>query len=736
MNNLYNIETLFSQRLFCIPDYQRGYAWDHQQCQEFLEDLEFLEPGKDHFMGTLILHAQSNRSEYIIDLSGNSYTAYNIVDGQQRLTTIVILLHAITLFMGTDSRQTELAKGAKQKYIATQDSNYQPLAKLSLNEDSREFFQQEVLEQGTYIGGATMRSHQRLQQAKLFFREFLEQQQEERDGTEFREWLQSFFFKIIHRITLIVYTVDREADAGIIFETMNNRGKPITELEKVKNYLLYLAGKLHLSGEHQLVAGINQTWKHIFENLMSANLSGTFYEEQLLRSHWLMAYDPNPRNWEGSRSIKQQFNLHQYREQHKELLRDLRNYLNSLRHSVTAYCDILYPTRMGSFRDFIGHAAHDSIVAEAGRLARVGSLASFIPMLIAARLQRNYSGDHYLLLTEYCEKYAFRVYRWLQLRSNAGQTRLFRMGYQIYHGQMSIEQSTQRLQQLILSYASDTRFESAFENEAGNWYRWGGLKYFLYEYESHLAQLRGVPMKMPWEEFARKKDTIEHILPGTPDASGFWIERFPDELYDHWLHDIGNLVLTYDNSALSNRPFFTNSQTKDKKSFYTESVLLSEREISTYADWTEESIQDRRKKLKKWALQRWHVDPPVTMLVEQEVSENPTSDDFMHVLTRRPVPRGQKQLYKALYNAGDRGLTKGELVRVMGRRDWKDLTGVLGALGRRVNGTSGYGYAKKPGIDMLFIIKPVSKKYRYILRPEMKAALEQLNPPWLNEMVK
>jgi hypothetical protein len=113
----------------------------------------------------------------------------------------------------------------------------------------------------------------------------------------------------------------------------------------------------------------------------------------------------------------------------------------------------------------------------------------------------------------------------------------------------------------------------------------------------------------------------------------------------------------------------------------------------------------------------------------------PTGQDFALVLTRRPVPRGQQQLYKALYDAGDQGLSQDELVAVMGRRDRYDLAGVLGALGRRVNNTPGYSQETGYGIGMVLTWEQLPDgQWRYTLRPGMRAALEKLDPRWLHEM--
>ena len=96
------------------------------------------------------------------------------------------------------------------------------------------------------------------------------------------------------------------------------------------------------------------------------------------------------------------------------------------------------------------------------------------------------------------------------------------------------------------------------------------------------------------------------------------------------------------------------------------------------------------------------------------------------------MPRGRRQLFKALYDAGEAGLSYNELVKVMGWRNRKVLIGVLGALGKRVNGTPGYGQRKQPGSAMMLAWDTAPDgDYQVRLRAEARQALEQLKPAWL-----
>ena len=116
---------------------------------------------------------------------------------------------------------------------------------------------------------------------------------------------------------------------------------------------------------------------------------------------------------------------------------------------------------------------------------------------------------------------------------------------------------------------------------------------------------------------------------------------------------------------------------------------------------------------------------------DQPAVDAPTIGDCIRLLTRIAVPPGQKQLYQALVAAGPKGATTQELVSTMGRRDEKDLTGVLGALGHRVNGTPGYGATHKPGILMILQIDEAEQGWRYRLKPVMRDALAVHAPSWL-----
>jgi len=599
------ISDIFSNQVFHIPDYQRGYAWEEKQWNDLLEDLELLPVERNHFTGTLVLSRVQDEGKKILDQYGKAYTAYEVIDGQQRLTTIVILLKAIHEEMQSFPQFENLATGLRESFLYHIDLIRQPFTKLKLNSDSQEYFADNILGLNPGIGGPTIRSHQRLSQARQHFGRYLAAKQD-RLGDAYPDWLQTLYLKLIHQLTMIVYPVNDELDAGVIFETMNDRGQPLTELEKVKNYLLYLSSKLDLPTAHDLPKRINRAWTHIYEYLMAAGLAGRQYEDQLLRAHWLMAYDHDVSHWENSRSIKNRFSLKRYQGRHDDLLHDLVVYLTGLVNAATAYCDIFRPARAEAFNDITRSTVRQQIILWSKKLARLGPRVGFLPILISVRLKASDDGETYLKTVKRCEIFDFRVFQLRRARANAGETTLYRLANQ-YYRTGSEAWLLEEIDQLCLRYCSQEAFIERFDRPKENWYNWRGISYFLYEYEHHLAG--GRPVELTWEilQGRPKAQSIEHILPQTPEDP-YWLDRFTKEQRERWTHDLGNLTLTYDNSSLGNRSFAAKKGAPGVAGTYANSPLFIEKQVAGCVEWTETEIIERREAMKTWALVRWKIE--------------------------------------------------------------------------------------------------------------------------------
>lgn len=607
MNNTLNLQDLFSNRIFRVPDYQRGYAWEQQQVGDFLDDLALIGPSRRHYTGTVVLYKPGDTRNREDD-EGKTYTEVDVVDGQQRLTTTVLLLNEISRALSRYDSSRSLAEGMKKNYVYRMDDHGQPLHKLSLNEETDQFFKHNILPDTPGVGGATVASGRRLVAAKKQVADYLAEAGG--DGANQEQWLRDLHSKITTRLHFNLYEVDSEAEVGVIFEVMNDRGKPLTEMEKLKNYLLYAASTLEIGPDARddLARKVNSTWADNLKRLTAAGVGSAANEDGLLRADWLVRYDPRPRNWDGVRSIRHRFDLR--KGQHTQLLSELHRYVDGLRESCICYCDAHKPVRSDAFGGFTGSSL-DEVKRWNRNLVRIGNVATFMPLLIATRMRWPTETEKYLELVRLCEAFAFRMYKLAGAYANYKQSTLFRLAYEVYNGTEfaeAIREMTQRCSDPWVVPTVDRFFSGETSH---NRYAWRGLKYFLYEYEEHLAAAKGGSPKVSWMEVINTGagDTIEHVLPQYIGDRPYWQERFDPATHEEYVHDLGNLALTLGNSSLGTKPF------RDKKGepgadryCYARSLLVQEQELALSEDWTPETIDQRRAKLLKWARERWHVD--------------------------------------------------------------------------------------------------------------------------------
>ena len=215
---------------------------ENQQVGEFLDDLALLDfSPRNHYTGTVVLYQPPDAKERE-DEEGNNYFETDVVDGQQRLATTVVLLNEISKALSAYASSKSLAQGTRKKYVTATDSDGQPLYKLTLNQDTDNFFKKSVLPDIPGVEGPSVTSEQRIHEAKRQIAAYLKEENSDKVTQE--KWLRGLHRKITTRLHFNLYEVESEAEVGIIFEVMNDRGKQLTDLEKVKNYLLYAASSL------------------------------------------------------------------------------------------------------------------------------------------------------------------------------------------------------------------------------------------------------------------------------------------------------------------------------------------------------------------------------------------------------------------------------------------------------------------------------------------------------------
>lgn len=262
ITKLTTLDELFTGRRFCIPDYQRGYAWDKKQVNALLDDLTQVQlSGPMHYTGTLVVVKSKQQP------SSSEFSYYDIVDGQQRLTTLIILMSQLMAY------KKDMSKSLMARFQCAGDGLTSAEYALRLNSALDKFFRNMI--QGVEDGSYTYLAERRLTNAKKLIRSWIEKN--DNDDT----FIERMITVVTQRLGLIVYCPDNAEEAGMMFEVINNRGKPLSELEKVKNYLIYYAVKKELPA---LQKRIDEEWGIILKNLSLAHYPNDYDRQTLLRA--------------------------------------------------------------------------------------------------------------------------------------------------------------------------------------------------------------------------------------------------------------------------------------------------------------------------------------------------------------------------------------------------------------------------------------------------------------------
>lgn len=639
------LPAIISERLLEIPDYQRPYAWRRKQLNDLWEDLDVLGPSGSHYAGTLVLRELSINGEPKTSSAddGAELRHCEVVDGQQRLTTCMLLLDRIRRRLialadrGVPNAE-DMATRLRSSYgMVSVDQAEVP--RLRLGAGLNEYWVNISLGDQTYVGPSLIAGQERLRDASLFFDDKLATYTAEDPVIEFAR-LKELQRRVTAGLGFLVYEVKSVAEVGVIFETLNERGRDLTDLEKTKNYLLYLARTVKDGRSEQLSDLINNAWADIFRNLAG---EADDADDQLLRAHWLATVDPDRREWRRIESIKGRFDRSAYisgetrilantagagdqKEAWDRLVLDLTHYVTTLRQCSFFLAEMFKPT--AAFESFAGQAAE--VRRRSAALARSGVVALYRPLLFAARLKHPDDGSLYSRLVDICERYSARVFVIRQRRANAGEARLLRLAYELYSGR-DPEYVVVEVAALIWRYASDVDIIDAMTSMRENWYVRRGHKYFLYEYELSLkAPGQELPPMTFFTDSAREQRTTEHILPQNPrpDASCWW-DHFGREQHAELVHSLGNLALTYDNSVYSNKCFADKrgkalAPGEGEAKCYAQATLKQERLLAQYEEWTPATIQHRQMVLANWALERWSVaSPDIEVLETAEMDIEP-----------------------------------------------------------------------------------------------------------------
>lgn len=591
--NKQTLTKLISENLFQIPDYQRGYAWEKKQWDDFIQDLDALadDEVRSHYTGTVVVYANA-RQELKPYGKTKKLAVVDVVDGQQRLTTCSLYLSVIIRALiahGVDDYKQELPI-----YLYAGSTT-----RLLLNNDCQNIFRS-LLEHGQAATPPHSTHQHRLVQACTYLKTHLDKQLVLRKEAGL-DYLQNLFNAITQKLTFTYYAIEEACEIGMTFELMNSRGKDLSILELLKNYLMHWISR-NVNDDQQrvdLTIHINQHWKDTYTNLGTCNGD----EDQCLHVAWTLYCSRSPGNWDGYAGFKdvEYIPLRNFTKRSKQAVQDfLVKFSFELANISRHYAQIMVPSVATSL------APEEHIWLQ--KLLNAGNIANFLPIMIAARKKvadGKLVKDEYIELLKALECYAYRVFLFDGRRSNAGKSSLYRLGSELIADTTSAQEVTNLVHKIILRYSTQKAFLEWMEKPA-DWYAYRRLlRYTLFEYELHLLKSEGKGKRplLKWQDL--NDSSVEHILPQTPAKGSHWRKVWSEIEHKVCVHDIGNLVLTQNNANYLNFDFERKKGKAGISPSYINSDIRQERRISSHEDWTPVEFNARRQELVQWIAERW-----------------------------------------------------------------------------------------------------------------------------------
>lgn len=682
MKELQTLEDIFNKKLFRIPDYQRGYAWGKKQLVEFWEDLISLDKRRSHYTGVLSIKevpesttSKWNDEQWLI----KRYTPYFVVDGQQRLTTVSIFLQCLVeavkshpsndgiteddIFLGDDTL-SEVIKNyivitePKHRITKTYKFGYEA------NNPSFEFLRYRIFNEQS-PGTLTETFYTlNLENAKVFFTENINKYV----VSYGIESLSDIYEKLTQKFLFNLYEIDDNFDVFVAFETMNNRGKKLSDLELLKNRLIYLTTlytpeEVKEDVKETIRKKINDTWGEIY-NQLGRNKKAPLNDDDFLRAHWLMYFKYSRvkgndyirfllDDFFSPKSVLEKLDVSTQKinvveelvddtdlddddsfeefgpeiiKKAKLSLKDISDYVDSLKSAAKYWYAAFFPNSSEVL------SPQEQIIMDKINRVKIGY---FRPLIMALFLRTEKGDTQRLQILNAIERFIFVAFRLCRAQSNYRSSSYYRLARTLYTSKNVSETlaniNSELTQDLAWTLEEDGTFKTShfetfinkkFGPNGEGFYAWSDLRYFLFEYEEELKKSRGVA-KFDWKNFItheKDKISIEHIFPQTP-KSDYWITRFghfTDEQKRFLKGSLGNLLpLSLSvNIKLQNDDF---PDKKDTKKDENGQVIRSGYNNGSYSElevadlgkddeWTPEKIKDRGLALLRFMEARWHLN--------------------------------------------------------------------------------------------------------------------------------
>lgn len=536
---------------YIIPKFQRDYSWDVEQWDDLWQDIEnMIAEHGDHYMGYLVLQATNSKDCLIID-------------GQQRFTTITIIILAaiksiqklIDVGIEVEENQQRIQK-LKDTYIGNVDPvtlEYDNILVLNRNNDP--YYKEYIVK----LGELKLRNTSYTEKLMKKCFEWYEKQltNKFKTGREYAELITN----IVDNLYFTIIRVNNEMNAFRVFETLNARGVQLSSSDLLKNYLFSLVDN---TAQHpDRIETLETKWSALTKNIQAEKLP------DFIRYYW------NSKN----KTVRS-----------NELFKAIRDKIKTetevfaLINDMLSYSDIYMALRNANDEFWQANANITKNIELLGffNLKQPYSLlmAAYKSLDITtfARLLDNIIiiGFRYSVICGKNPNDVERIYNKIAIQVT--------------------EEKTYRKELLKEIYVDDNEFIPLFNHKqfVDNSRNNKIIKYILGKIERFKGGTRDV-------NFTSETDSIEHILPQNPNEE--WGEDNYD--FDALIYRLGNLCLlekSY-NTDIENKPFSEKIETYKKSAFETTRSIPTE-----YAEWNSDSINKRQQQMGNCAKSIWKID--------------------------------------------------------------------------------------------------------------------------------
>lgn len=558
---LYTLNEVLHDRLFQVPAYQRGYSWTAKERGALFQDLRNIRDlhRDEHFMATLVLR---DTGKQVKTGGADRLRIYDVVDGQQRLTTLVIMLKAIEKNLRSNAQAMEAGK-----IDAILVKEKKELILLQTNHDARDTLDAYLLQGhvGNLDKAATL--HQR--ELMSAFREC-----EKFVG----EWGNpvALLDVLKNKIKFVFFVLEDARGVYTIFEVLNSRGRDVDWLDKMKSTLMGVAFEKKKKLPIGELNNVEHEWTEIYRVLGRERVLDA---DVLTIAANLSADDPPGKGFQESSALEF---LRDEARQNKRTPLEVSKFLRDV---VTVLDEFLEDPRNRA-------------------VCRVKQARLLATALLLSRRLKNDPNSRKKAMSAW-ENAMFRLYVLADEDSRTRVGECVRLASEIRNGNPSVKQIIDRFN-MVANVTPDQVAEVLRHVNAYQEWTSEEIVYFFWKYEERLSADNGEDIdeatwKKIWASVSKEK-SVEHIYP-QKDPNGNWKGKGRQNVAaDTFVHRIGNLLVLPPgiNSKAGTRAF------SEKRVIYkTVSGLHHVKEVMKLQDWNLSALEKRENRLIKFAQQQW-----------------------------------------------------------------------------------------------------------------------------------